>query len=270
MDAKIVFDAFLNDLKTSFPEIAVSEYSLEHEVAHLEDEYYPTIVKILQRDDTFFEEDRLFCGVNISDLWKRSETSHESIWKHLQICMIASFMHGDIKEKIGKLVGTFKTIWNSSGQENDEINRILNDEKSEDYLREILDFVTETRLAKIFMQIVEEFDISDLEINFENPQEFIDVLKNPENPIMKKVITRIQTLIQRKVERGEFTQQQLVSEIEGIKAKVTSLFGNIFNDALGGRRADVPATVLMGNSPEARRQRMLARLQRKQREKNSH
>jgi hypothetical protein len=47
------------------------------------------------------------------------------------------------------------------------------------------------------------------------------------------------------------------------------LFGNIFNDAIGGRKADVPSSVMIGNSPEARRQRMLARLQRKVQEKNS-
>jgi hypothetical protein len=270
MDAKIVFDTFLNDLKVSFADIVVPEYSVEEQITLLEESYYPDVVKILQRDATFFDTERLFCGVNLSEVWKRSESTHESIWKHLQISLIASFMHGDLKEKVGKLLGTFKNIWASSGQTNDEVKRILEDEHSEDHFKEIIDYLSETRLAKIFTQLVEEFDISDLEINFENPQEFIDVLRNPESPIMKKVITRIQGMIQRKMERGEFTQNQLVGEIEGIKAKITSLFGNIFNEALGGRRADVPSTVLMGNSPEARRQRMLARLQRKQREKNSH
>jgi hypothetical protein len=71
------------------------------------------------------------------------------------------------------------------------------------------------------------------------------------------------------MQRGEFTQHTITAEVEAIKAKVQSLFGNMFNEMLGGRRADVPAAVLMGNTPEARRQRMLARLQKKQREKNS-
>jgi hypothetical protein len=57
--------------------------------------------------------------------------------------------------------------------------------------------------------------------------------------------------------------------MEAVKAKITSIFGNIFNDALGGRQTDIPSAALLGNSPEARRQRMLARLQKKQREKNS-
>jgi hypothetical protein len=269
MDAKLVFDGFLKDLQTIFSDISIPEYSVDTEITVLEETYYPEVVKILQRDATFFDVDRHFCGINLSELWRRGEANHETLWKHVQVCLIASFMHGDIREKIGKLTSTFKNIWNSSGHENDEINKILNDEKSEDHLKEILDYVMETRLAKIFTQLVEEFDISDIEINFNNPQEFIDVLRNPESPVMKKVITRVQAMIQRKVERGEFTQNQLVSEIEGIKAKITGLFGNIFNEALGGRRAEVPSAVLMGNSPEARRQRMIARLQRKQRDKNS-
>ena len=84
---------------------------------------------------------------------------------------------------------------------------------------------------------------------------------------MKKVIGKIQGLIQEKLKRGEFTQQQLQSEIEGIKAKVVSMFGNVFNEALGGTRSELPPAVLLGNSPEARRQRMLARLQKKQRDR---
>ena len=98
----------------------------------------------------------------------------------------------------------------------------------------------------------------------------METLRDPENPKMKRIINKIQGLIQEKMQRGELSQQQLIGEIEAIKAKVQSLFGNVFNDMLGGRRADVPSNVLMGNSPEARRQRMLARLQKKQRDKNSH
>jgi hypothetical protein len=52
-------------------------------------------------------------------------------------------------------------------------------------------------------------------------------------------------------------------DIEAIKVKVQAAFGDMFNDMLGGRKADVPAQVLLDNSPEARRARMVARLRRK-------
>jgi hypothetical protein len=271
MEANPVFEAFYKELQSTFFENLEKSTETEDEtVKHIESTYYPHILKLVQRDESVFENTITFRGVNLSQLWRDREDSHEVIWKNVLICLLASFFHGDFKQKIGTVMNAVKGMWSSSGQQNDEISRILNDEKSEDYFKEILDYLQETRLAKIFMKLVEEIDVADLELNFENPQEVIDILRNPENPKMKKVIDRIQGMIKQKMERGEFTQQQIVSEIEGIKAKIQSLFGNVFNDMLGGRRAEVPAHVLMGNSPEARRQRMLARLQKKQRDKNSH
>jgi hypothetical protein len=127
----------------------------------------------------------------------------------------------------------------------------------------------ETRLAKMFMNFVESFDISEYDINFENPIELVEMLKNPEHPTLKKLIGKVQSTIEEKVRRGELSQQLIQSEVEAIKAKVMSLFGNVFNEALGGRRNELAPQVFMANTPEARRQRMLARLQRKVRDKNS-
>ena len=87
---------------------------------------------------------------------------------------------------------------------------------------------------------------------------------------MYKKSHRIHATIKDKIRHGEFTQQTIMMEIEAIKAKVMGLFGNVFNDAIGGRRqGNVPSATMLGNSPEARRQRMVVRLQRKLREKNS-
>lgn len=269
MEANPVFQSFYKDLQLFVENLADSEEDVDTTVKHIESTYYPALIKILQRDETFFDEERTFRSVNISKIFKENEQTKEAIWKHLLMCVLASFFHGDFKEKIGTVINALKGMWNMSGQENDEITNILNDEKSEDYFKEILDYVQETRIAKIFMEIVEQIDVSEIDLNFENPQEVIDTLRNPEHPKMKKVISKIQNLIQQKMQRGEFTQQQMIGEVEGIKAKIQSLFGNVFNDMLGGRRADVPSHVLMGNTPEARRQRMLARLQKKQRDKNS-
>jgi hypothetical protein len=211
----------------------------------------------------------MFCGINLSE--HVNDTTRDEIWKNLQAAIFASFLHGDLKEKLGKILDTVKGIWKSSGQENDEISRILNDENSQGHLQELIDYISETRIAKLCMKLFEEINFEDMasELNLENPNDIIEMMKNPEHPVMQRIIGRIQGTLQQKMARGEFSQQQVVSEIEAIKAKIQSLFGNMFNDMLGGRRADVPAAVLTGNTPEARRQRMLARLQKKQREKNS-
>lgn len=272
METKQVFDAFLSDLKTAFPEITLSEYDLEKEVKAVEDMVYSSVLKIVQKDETFFtSQDRIICGLNISNLWKSSEANREAIWKHMVMVSIAAFLHGDIKEKLGKILDTVKGLWSSSGQENDEISKILNDEQAEDKISEILDYIQNTRIAKMILEMVEEINVEEFigDLDFNNPTELIEILKNPDHPKIKPVIGKLQQKIQEKLQRGNYTQQQLTSEIEGIKAKLQSMFGNVINEMLGGRRADVPSNVLMGNSPEARRQRMLARLQKKQREKNS-
>lgn len=269
MDSKTILESLKKDLQTSFPEIGFADEDVDVTVKQVES-FYPFLLGVIQKDSSFFSEPRVLYGVNLSQLWNENESSREAIWKHIQMSVFASFLHGDIKEKIGTIFGAVKGLWNTSGQENDEISKILNDEKSEDRFKEILEYVQNTRIAKMFMEIAENFDMDDLELNFDNPQEVVEILRNPEHPAMKKVISKIKGMVQQKMQRGEFTQQQITSEIEGIKAKLQSLFGNVFNDMLGGRSADVPSTVLMSNSPEARRQRMLARLQKKQRDKNSH
>jgi hypothetical protein len=230
------------------------------------EQFYSDIVLIIQKNDEFFSKERIVFGRNISLL---DESRRERIWKNLLACMLCSFFHGDIKKKVEKVSEIVKNLWNASGQKNDDITNILNDEQSQGRFEEIIDFVLNSRLAKIFTNLVESFDVSEFELNITDPSELIELLKNPENPMMKKIQEKIQSTIKQKIQRGDISQQMIVTEIEAIKAKVIGLFGNIFNDALGGRKSDVSGSVLTANSPEARRQRMIARMQRKVREKNS-
>jgi hypothetical protein len=262
-----VFEAFKKDLTEVFDIEPV--INIDDDVKYIETNLYPEALKVLQKDESLFDVPHVIMGVNLSDLWKTEKMPKETFWKHMQMVCIGSFMHGDMKTKIGPVVAAVKKYFGMAGNENSEISKILNDEKSEDHFKEVLGFIMETRISKIFMSIVEQLDITELDLNFNNPEDFIDIIKNPEHPSMKKVVEKVQKIIKDKLQRGEITKSKLVEEIEAIKAKITSIFGNIFNDALGGRQTDIPSAALLGNSPEARRQRMLARLQKKQREKNS-
>ena len=268
MEASAVLKSFLDDLHSAFPDIVpTGEIDIETAVQHIEKDFFPAVMKIFQKDATFFTEtERSLMNVNLTSLWSLDSMTNETrelIWKNLQVCVVASFLHGDFRDKIGTLISTFKGLW--AGKD-DEISKILNDENSEGHFKALLDYVTGTRLAKIFLQVMEEIDISEIELNFSKPEELIDTLKNPEHPIMKNIISKIQGLLQQKLQSGGITQAQLQSEIEGIKARIQSTFGNVFNEALGlgGQRSGVSSAALLGNSPEARRQRMLARLQKRQ------
>jgi len=263
-----VFEAFKKDIAETFTDVS-PVINIDEDVKVIENTYYPEVIKILQRDESFFGVDRPLMGVNLSDLWKTEKMPKDAFWKHMQMVCIGSFMCGDIKEKITPIIGAIKSYFGAPGNENAEISKILEDDKSEGHFKEVLAYIMETRLAKMFMSIVEQIDVTELDLNFDNPAELVEILKNPEHPKIKKIVTKIQKLIKTKMERGEITQAQIVNEIESVKAKITSIFGNMFNEALGGRGGNVSSEVLTGNSPEARRQRMLARLQKKQREKNS-
>jgi hypothetical protein len=268
MDPKIIFNSFAELVKKTCPD-KEPVVNVDTDVKSFEI-FYPEILKVLQKDETLFSVERNVFGINISDAWK-GDHDKTDLWKQLNTCLITSFLHGDIKEKITPLVDMFKSYWSGTGGTNEEINKILNDVESENKFKEILTFISETRIAKLFMSIVELIDVTDIGLDFERPEEFIEMIKNPEHPVSAKIIGRIQNIIKAKVQRGEITQRQIEGEIEMIKLKLTSVFGDMFKDAMGlggGGGAEVPPTVLMGNSPEARRQRMIARLQKKQREKN--
>jgi len=269
MNTSVIFNSFAELIKKTCPE-KEPIVNVDADVKNLE-VFYSEALKVMQKDESVFNVERIVFGINISDAWK-VDGDKSDLWKHLHTSLLSSFLHGNIKEKITPIVDMFKSYWagGGAGAGSDEINKILNDSESEDKFKEILTFITETRIAKLFMSVVEQIDITDIGLDFENPDEFVEMIKNPEHPVSAKIIARIQTIIKGKVQRGEISQRQIEAEIEQIKTKLTSIFGDMFKDAmgLGGGGAEVPPTVLMGNSPEARRQRMIARLQKKQREKN--
>ena len=265
MDPTETLTTFLGELRTSYPETVFQDVNVDINIAELE-ALYPHTLRILQRDPEFFSSNELtLFGVQLDEL-----DSSESIWKHLHVCMMSSLFHGDMKEKMGKLLDTAKTLWSSSGQTNAEVDRILNDEHVEDHFQEVFDYITNLKSAKIFLEILEEVDVGSLGLSLDNPMQLVEIFRNPEHPALQRAIQTVQRLLKHKLERGQLSQQQLTSDVEGIKAKIQSLFGNILGEALGvgGRgRGDIAPAIMTSSSPEARRQRMLARLQRKQREK---
>jgi hypothetical protein len=264
MDTKKVFTEFLTDLKSSFPELkSLTTLDVEKTVLELE-VFYPDALQVIQKDGAFFETPRIVFGIDLSKIWETTETTQAAIWKHLQICMIASFLHGDMKGKIGKIMEMAKSVLGDRG---DAISKILEEEESENHFKEIIDFVLQTRIAKLFLSIVEKFDISEFDLDIENPQRLMEIIQDPENPLIKKIIAKVQGLVNEKLQRGEITKAQIIGEVEEIKKKVMSVFGDVFNDmmGLGGKKNRVDRPIL--NTPQARalyrRDRLRMKLQEK-------
>jgi hypothetical protein len=82
---------------------------------------------------------------------------------------------------------------------------------------------------------------------------------------------RAKMILEDKIKSGKINQQELAKEVEVIRAKFQSSFGKYLNEALLGEetgpRTGNTAQQILSHHPDARRARMMARLQRKQQEK---
>jgi len=259
MDSKKSFKAFLNELKSAFP----SEEFGDADVTEYESMITPKLMKVLQRDRSLFEEPFEVFDVDIAPLVRPNP---EPFWKHIQSCSFAAFLSGDVKSKISKLLEGFKDVF---GDKQTELDGILGSEESRSKVSEIMDFVMTTKLAKVVTSLAESIDISSLGIDFDNLEDALKSIQEPSNKIMETVMRKVRDELDSRLRRGEFSKEQLVQDIERIKVKVQEAFGDMFNDMLGARKADVPATALLSNTPEARRARMMARLRRKVNERKS-
>jgi hypothetical protein len=78
----------------------------------------------------------------------------------------------------------------------------------------------------------------------------------------------VQQLIETKMRSGSLRKEDFIGEIEMLKQKFKGSLGKLFSSEIFGDSGDKPTRTAMdltSNHPEARRQRMLARLQERQR-----
>lgn len=237
----------------------------EDTFAHIESLLLPHVLRVLQKDATLFAEIELFPGTRA--LWDNSEEG----WKRVQMALLYSVLRGDPKEKFKSILDALKGMLPGGNTQADEISAILEDEETQNSLQEFLELVMNTRLLSLVGEIAQSLEYADLGLNFEKPEELLEMLRNPaESPVLKELAERAQQLLEEKLKSGKLNQQELVREIETLRAKFQSSFGRYLNEMVTGTPGNTTgntSAAILSNSPEARRARMLARLQKKQREK---
>jgi hypothetical protein len=228
--------------------------------AHLENVLLPHVLRVIQKDNALLAEVEIFPGMKVP--W----TGTEEEWSLLQTAMIYAVLHGDPKEKFGKILESIKSMF--PGSHADELDEILNDEDTKDSLKEMLDLIVNTRLAGLVGEIAQSISLDDLGIDLENPDQLMEILRNPqENPVLKEMMERAQAILEDRIRTGKINQQEIAREIETIRAKFQSSFGRYLNQMIVGDDGNTTgntAAQILSNHPDARRARMLARLQRKQ------
>lgn len=235
----------------------------EEVLKHIEDTFLPHVLRVLKKDNTLLTEVELFPGKKVE--W----TGSDEEWSLLNMSLLYAVLHGDPKEKFGKI---FEAVKGVLPGDSDEISKVLDDEETKNSFQEILELVMNTRLASLMGDIAQAIQYDDLDLDLENPEKLLEILKNPQESVAIKVLTeRAQEALKERIESGKINQQELVREIEMLRAKFQSSFGKYLNemvvgDAGGGTTGNTSGQILSSH-PEARRARMMARLQKKQKEK---
>ena len=166
-----------------------------------------------------------------------------------------------------------KQIWTQqTGRSTDEIDGILADEKTQSSLQDLLEVFSKSKIAALITEMIETISPEQLGVetlNLNDLEGLMGLFRDPNHPIVQRATSVITQFLETKMQSGAITKEELVSEIEGFKARLTGSFGRLVKETLVGpeREGQQTAQTLMSNHPDARRARMLARLQRKQREK---
>ena len=260
--------AFINYLKPDQSSLKFPRAS-EELYTHIQTVLLTHAMKVMQKDNGLFkgaDAVQILPGIAIQDVW----TSTDEAWQKLHLVLVYSFLQGDPKEKISKIMEALQHMLPGSAAKN-EIMEILGKDETESSINELFELIMNTRLATIVGDLVTSIELSDLGINFDDPDDLLRSIQNPEqSELVQTIIKRAQVLLEERVKSGRINQVELVREIEMLRAKFQSAFGKYLNEMVVGAGGNTTGTTgrdLVSNSPEARRARMLARLQRKQREK---
>ncbi len=260
------FPSLCEILKINYP----ADFNCDAEVAYLKEHVQPHCMDLLKKNTELFTERRFFLrGVDFSEMFQSVESAgEEKVWTYARTLLMVSYMGADI-------MGTIKTMWSTfSGKAStDDIDELLKDETTQSGVEDLLETLKDTRIFKLGMEVAENLNVERLgldKVDFTDIAGLMEMIKNHEHPVTKRAITSVQVLIEQKMRNGSLRKEDFIAEIEMLKEKFKHSIGKVFKTELFG---DAPAgpvrTVqeLTSNHPEARRQRMLARLQRKLAEK---
>jgi len=252
----------VNLFKEAHPELRANEELFQH----IETVLLPHLLRVVKRDDTLFQEIELFPGIKVA--WKSSDDN----WKKVQMALVYAVLNGNPKEKFGKLMEAMKGAIPGTGAQVDEVQSILEDEETQSSMSEMLELIMSTRLVSLVGDIIQSVDLEGLDIDFEDPERLLQMLRNPQqSELLNEIMMRARAVLEEKIRSGKLNQNELRRDIEKIRAKFQSSFGKFLNQAvLGedtGNTTGNTAQQILSNHPDARRARILARLQRKHEQK---
>ena len=253
MKIQEAFREFLVELKSNNP-VSFNEIIDETTYKAFDETFTTHFLEIIQKDETIFTSSLPIFGIDLSDVWS------SRYWKYLQKCSILCFLHGDIPEKLKKVMPTLsKTFSEITGKSTDAIDEVLNDDATPTKVTELIEMLKNSTMLNIAIEFIELVDFSEITSNVDPDNMTPESIK--ENPGIQKLQEKFKTFLQNKLRNGEISQQTLADEMNSFALKLQSLVGDMFTG--GGRESNNATEILLGSTPAARRARMLARMRRK-------
>ena len=254
-----IFSNFIRDLSKTYPEIksclyrnyedclinenkSLSEFPKLINFLELIDEYEKYI---MDKNLEFFDlEVELLENISFKNLWEKniSNKTRETIWKYLQTFQIINInlkSNEQLKEALNKIgKDTTMEVDKKTVKDLKKLKKLSDDIKKEkgedelDELDEMFDGLMDTGIGEIAKEVAKNINVEDIFGNINensNPMDLMTKMMDPEK--MGAIFNNINTVMEKKVEKGEVTKDSLKGEAEGMMNKMSDnpLFSGMMN-----------------------------------------
>ena len=251
-----IFNNFIRDLSKTYPEIksclyrnyeecmlnetkSLSEFPKLENFLELIDEYEKYI---MDKNLEFFDlEVELLEDISFKKLWEKniSNKTRETIWKYLQTFQIINInlkSNEQLKEALSKIgKDTTMEVDKKTVKDLKKLKKLSNDvkkEPAENELDEMFGGLMDTGIGDIAKEVAKNINVEEMfgDINENsNPMDLMTKMMNPEK--MGAIFQNINTVMEKKVEKGEVTKDSLKGEAEGMMNKMSDnpLFSGMMN-----------------------------------------
>ncbi len=291
-----IFNNFIRDLSKTYPEIKSCLYR-NYEYCLVEGDKKlsecPKLEKFLEiindhekfitdKNLEFFDlEIELLEEISFKRLWEKNITNktRESIWKYLQTFQIINInlkSNEELREALSQIgTDTVMEVDKSTAKDLKKLKKLSNNVKEknknifdgEGELDEMLGGLLDSGIGDIAKEVAKNINVDEMFSNINensNPMEVMSQMMNPEK--MNSIFQNINSVMEKKVESGELTQDSLKNEAEGMmgKMKENPMFKNMMNGLDGSMNNSTN-----DNSEELTREQKKEKLRQKIKEKRN-
>ena len=296
-----IFSSFIRDLSKTYPEIKNCLYRNYEDCITNTDKPikdFPRLQKFLDliqehekyitdKNSEFFDlEIDLLEEISFKNLWSKniSGKTRETIWKYLQTFQIINInltSNAQLQEALSQIGSdTVMEVDKKTAKDLKKLKKLSKDVKEEipsgeNELEDMLGGLMDSGIGSIAKEVAEQMDVEKMfgSVNENsNPMELMAQMMNPEK--MGSIFQNINSVMEKKVEAGELTQESLKAEAGGMMGKMgeNEMFKNMMGqmNPEGMRQDDDGAKVPVEEvapEPELSREEKSKRLKEKIAEK---